>query len=1036
MATNPGTSVQPTQQATKNITNELRQRVLQRMRETIAKTGLPFVPEDIENTLYKRYPTPEDYWNHAQNFLKTVMAKKQQSMQQQQQQQQQQMMNQNAIALHNMGGGVGPKPVGTHMMMTTTGGHLSDSIHQQQQQQKSQQMMATNNSQRPTSVTMNKMMAIPTAGSFIGNNQQQQPNTNVTAITNQSGTANVVLNANPQMMTMAANKAKIMVSNQQQFQQQQANQQQLAAMQMQQQQTNQMTVGSNQQPTMTLQSQLQQQGTASARMMQPNQMMNQRMLAATNANASQIRQINQNIQLRIPRQQLQQQAQLAAANIQQTVSGQTHMMSTIGQQQQQTSQQPGSVPILVLQHQQQPRQINTQQIQIQMQQQLQSGPFQDQHPTSRMTTSTAIQQQQFINKANQMQHVNTANMQSTMAQQQPQQAQNSAGNMAQAAQFANQFGQQAQIVTGSSTGGQTLISHQQQAIAVARQHQQQQQVSVQLGPGNQATMMTTANTSIPSNDNNVMGGGVGPVGPPNKGLLSAQILTANQQPQSQPSQQQSMAGVGVQPTQPMGAQQQQQPKILATSGSVLGAGQTTTMIPANHHAHHHGSPVNSNFIGTGSPAAPQLMPSPASRPPHSIETPSPQNQPLNTPGSVPTAQSARTKDQLYQEKLQSMQKYIEPLKEAMQKNDMDDSNKDKTRNLYQILTGVNRTTLELLERCEASLESQANFLANKNLSANNGTMGKMDITNHNINMADLPSLNKSRLTASGMIPTMSSLSLLSQSGSSTVHSRMQDTCQSLLDAVTRNFRKPTYFHVAHKTFGPALSVLNPDPYLLAHRVNVSGNYICYNNVSGKTMMKKAGLVDRRIETWKRRMNRLSHKKPLPDILQGEIARLDLRFKVQALSARRFGSSKCQHLLCRLDDSRLPSVPPIIVYIPEDYPNVPPYCELESEQYKNCHFFSRIYSNFGCNMRHMPMRYSFTLLLHIWERSIQQAMCSISDTSTSLLSSSSSMISSTLSPSCPQQQDQMNNNHVTVDVNGHNGDNMANNNLPITTITKN
>ena len=43
------------------------------------------------------------------------------------------MMNQNAIALHNMGGGVGPKPVGTHMMMTTTGGHLSDSIHQQQQ---------------------------------------------------------------------------------------------------------------------------------------------------------------------------------------------------------------------------------------------------------------------------------------------------------------------------------------------------------------------------------------------------------------------------------------------------------------------------------------------------------------------------------------------------------------------------------------------------------------------------------------------------------------------------------------------------------------------------------------------------------------------------------------------------------------------------------------------------------------------------------------------------------------------------------------
>ena len=65
--------------------------------------------------------------------------------------------------------------------------------------------------------------------------------------------------------------------------------------------------------------------------------------------------------------------------------------------------------------------------------------------------------------------------------------------------------------------------------------------------------------------------------------------------------------------------------LFCSNPSPSSSGQAT-MIPANHHAHHHGSPVNSNFIGTGSPAAPQLMPSPASRPPHSIETPSPQNQ--------------------------------------------------------------------------------------------------------------------------------------------------------------------------------------------------------------------------------------------------------------------------------------------------------------------------------------------------------------------------------------------------------------------------
>lgn len=56
---------------------------------------------------------------------------------------------------------------------------------------------------------------------------------------------------------------------------------------------------------------------------------------------------------------------------------------------------------------------------------------------------------------------------------------------------------------------------------------------------------------------------------------------------------------------------------------------------------------------------------------------------------------------------------------------------------------------------------------------------------------------------------------------------------------------------------------------------------------------------------------------IPHILQGEIARLDQKFKISIDSSSQIGS-KLIKLVCCLDDKHLPCVPPVSVTIPGNY----------------------------------------------------------------------------------------------------------------------
>lgn len=67
----------------------------------------------------------------------------------------------------------------------------------------------------------------------------------------------------------------------------------------------------------------------------------------------------------------------------------------------------------------------------------------------------------------------------------------------------------------------------------------------------------------------------------------------------------------------------------------------------------------------------------------------------------------------------------------------------------------------------------------------------------------------------------------------------------------------------------------------------------------------------------------------------------------------------------VDDSRLPSVPPIKFTIPDDYPQAIPLCDMSLELYDTSQFFKDIKTKFLSSLKKMQHKYSMTALLETW-----------------------------------------------------------------------
>lgn len=112
---------------------------------------------------------------------------------------------------------------------------------------------------------------------------------------------------------------------------------------------------------------------------------------------------------------------------------------------------------------------------------------------------------------------------------------------------------------------------------------------------------------------------------------------------------------------------------------------------------------------------------------------------------------------------------------------------------------------------------------------------------------------------------------------------------------------------------------------------------------------------------------------IPNVLQGEIARLEPRFKVTLSPSQPAGDKSCNQLVCQLDDKDLPAVPPINVTILQDYPRVSPqFQDRDFPDYLSTPFLERVNSALSSRLLHLPPRHTLSQLLTAWELSVRSA----------------------------------------------------------------
>ncbi|CAH1109128.1 unnamed protein product [Psylliodes chrysocephalus] len=162
---------------------------------------------------------------------------------------------------------------------------------------------------------------------------------------------------------------------------------------------------------------------------------------------------------------------------------------------------------------------------------------------------------------------------------------------------------------------------------------------------------------------------------------------------------------------------------------------------------------------------------------------------------------------------------------------------------------------------------------------------------------------------------------------------------ALLDAVNSNLQSPVINHTLHRTFGPTLDALfGPEIKLVPP-------------------LKKAKIEEQSSD--------------IPDVLQGEIARLDQKFKV-SLDQNQQPGSKSILLICWLDDKHLPCVPPVSLTVPEDYPITSPTCHMNPHEYNATQFLSAVQAALLARIKKLPKHFSVSQLLDTWEMSVRQA----------------------------------------------------------------
>ena len=164
----------------------------------------------------------------------------------------------------------------------------------------------------------------------------------------------------------------------------------------------------------------------------------------------------------------------------------------------------------------------------------------------------------------------------------------------------------------------------------------------------------------------------------------------------------------------------------------------------------------------------------------------------------------------------------------------------------------------------------------------------------------------------------------------------------LYDAISNNLQNPLANHTIQRTFKPSLEAwFGPD-------------------IKNLPPAKKRRISEEQV---------VPNINEIPHVLQGEIARLDSKFKITLDPTAHPMGSKSIKLICSLDDKFLPCVPPINVTIPEGYPMSSPQCSIMEH---NTAFLISVEKALKARISKLPERFSLTHILETWTLAIRQA----------------------------------------------------------------
>nr|XP_048677819.1 mediator of RNA polymerase II transcription subunit 15 isoform X5 [Caretta caretta] len=174
--------------------------------------------------------------------------------------------------------------------------------------------------------------------------------------------------------------------------------------------------------------------------------------------------------------------------------------------------------------------------------------------------------------------------------------------------------------------------------------------------------------------------------------------------------------------------------------------------------------------------------------------------------------------------------------------------------------------------------------------------------------------------------------------------KQQYLCQPLLDAVLANIRSPVFNHSLYRTFVPAMTAIHGPP------------------------------ITAQMASPRKRKYEEDERQTIPNVLQGEVARLNPKFLVN-LDPSHCSNNGTVHLICKLDDKNLPNVPPLQLSVPADYPDQSPLWIDNSRQYAANPFLQSVYQYMTSKLLQLPDKHSVTALLNTWAQSIRQACLS-------------------------------------------------------------